>query len=142
MINAILSTLEIMGWLGVILLILSATNIITRTLANVWSKEESFSWKKMLKGISKVIVFYASAVAVTIAFTMLPFINRMIVDTFGVVLLSNETLNTLSSIAVLGIVVATIITQGAKAIQSVNNLSKISTGTKEEITWAVDDKEE
>ncbi len=43
MINAILKTLEIMGWLGIILMILATTNIITSTLSNVWSGKESFS---------------------------------------------------------------------------------------------------
>ena len=41
--EAILSTLYIMGWLGIILFILASTNIITKTLANTWSKQESFS---------------------------------------------------------------------------------------------------
>lgn len=43
MLDAILSTLNIMGWLGIILAILAITNITTRTLANVWSKQEDFS---------------------------------------------------------------------------------------------------
>ena len=134
MIEAILSTLKIMGWLGIVLLILAATNIITRTLANVWSKEEEFSLKKLLKGIGKVVVFYLGSVAVSIAFTMLPFINKMIIDSFDVMLLSNETLKTLSSTGVLGVVITTIVTEGKKAIESIFNLSKISTGEKEEIT--------
>lgn len=142
MIDAILSTLKIMGWLGIVLIILAATNIMTRTLANVWSKEEEFSWKKMLRGISKVVVFYLGAITVSIAFTMLPFINEMIINSFGVTLLSNDTLTTLSSIGVLGTVVATIVTEGKKAIQSIFNLSQISTGEKEEITWDVELEDE
>ena len=35
MIEAILKTLEIMGWLGIILMILAVTNIVTSTLSNV-----------------------------------------------------------------------------------------------------------
>lgn len=140
MLEAIILTLKIMGWLGVILAILSSTNILTKTLTNVWSKKESFSWSKMFKGIGKVSVFYFSAVAVSIAFTILPFINEMITTFFGVMLISNDTLNTLSSTGILGIVMATVVMQGTKAIQSILELSKISTGEKEEITWKVEEE--
>ena len=140
MLEAIILTLKIMGWLGVILAILSSTNILTKTLTNIWSKKESFSWNKMLKGIGKVVVFYFSAVAVSIAFTILPFINEMITTFFGVMLISNDTLNTLSSTGILGIVMATVVSQGTKAIQSILELSKISTGEKEEITWKVEEE--
>ena len=140
MLEAIILTLKIMGWLGVILAILSSTNILTKTLTNVWSKKESFSWNKMLKGIGKVFVFYFSAVAVSVAFTILPFINEMITTFFGVMLISNDTLNTLSSTGILGIVMATVVMQGTKAIQSILELSKISTGEKEEITWKVEEE--
>lgn len=140
MLEAIILTLKIIGWLGVILAILSSANILTKTLTNVWSKKESFSWNKMLKGIGKVVVFYFSAVAVSIAFTILPFINEMITTFFGVMLISNDTLNTLSSTGILGIVMATVVTQGTKAIQSILELSKISTGEKEEITWKVEEE--
>lgn len=140
MLEAIILTLKIMGWLGVILAILSSTNILTKTLTNVWSKKEGFSWNKMLKGIGKVVVFYFSAVAVSIAFTILPFINEMITTFFGVMLISNDTLNTLSSTGILGIVMATVVTQGTKAIQSILELSKINTGEKEEITWKVEEE--
>lgn len=140
MLEAIILTLKIMGWLGVILAILSSTNILTKTLTNIWSKKESFSWNKMLKGIGKIVVFYFSAVAVSIAFTILPFINEMITTFFGVMLISNDTLNTLSSTGILGIVMATVVTQGTKAIQSILELSKISTGEKEEITWKVEEE--
>lgn len=138
--NAILSTLGIMGWLGIILAILALTNIITRTLANVWSGEEEFSWRKMFKGIVKVITFYLSAVAVSIAFTMLPFVNEMITNVFGVILFSNDVLNTLSTVVILSAVAAVIVSQGKKAIESVINLSKISTGAKEEVTWNVEEE--
>ena len=140
MLEAIILTLKIMGWLGVILAILSSTNILTKTLTNIWSKKESFSWNKMLKGIGKVVVFYFSAVAVSVAFTILPFINEMITTFFGVMLISNDTLNTLSSTGILGIVMATVVMQGTKAIQSILELSKISTGEKEEITWKVEEE--
>lgn len=94
----------------------------------------------MLKGIIKVGVFYLSAVAVSIAFTMLPFVNEMITNVFGVILFSNDVLNTLSTVVILSTVAAVIVSQGKKAIESVINLSKISTGTKEEITWNVEEE--
>ena len=105
MLEAIILTLKIMGWLGIVLGILVGVNIVTGTIVNIWSGKESFSWKKMLKGISKSVVFYFSAVAIGVAFTMLPFINEMITSTFGIMLLSNEMLNTLSSVGVLAVVV-------------------------------------
>lgn len=94
----------------------------------------------MLKGIGKVVIFYLSAVAVSIAFTILPFINDMITEAFGVVLLAKDTLTTLSSVAVLSVVVTVIVTQGKKALESVINLSKLSTSNKEEITWKVEEE--
>ena len=57
---------------------------------------------------------------------MLPYINTMITDAFGVVLLSSELLNTLSSVAVLGIVVASVVTQAKKAFANVSKLSTMS----------------
>lgn len=121
-----LNLLKILGWLGIVLGILSIVNITTGTLTNIWEKQESFSWNKMIKGISKVLIFYLSASAIAIAFALLPYINEMITNTFNVELLSNELLNTLSSVAVLSIVVSTITNQGKKAINGILELSKIS----------------
>lgn len=121
-----LDLLKILGWLGIVLGILSIVNITTGTLTNIWEKQESFSWNKMIKGISKVLIFYLSASAIAIAFALLPYINKMITNTFNVELLSNELLNTLSSVAVLSIVISTIINQGKKAINGILELSKIS----------------
>ncbi len=95
----------------------------------------------MLKGIAKVLAFFICSVFVAIAFTMLPFINEMITNAFGVILLSSELLNTLSSIAVLGVVTAAIVVQGKKAIQGIVDLANISSDT-EVITWKVKDNEE
>lgn len=139
MLEAIMLTLKIMGWLGIVLGILVGVNIVTGTIVNIWSGKETFSWKKMLKGISKSVVFYFSAVAIGVAFTMLPFINEMITSTFGIMLLSNEMLNTLSSVGVLGVVVSTIVVQGKKAITGVVNLANISSDS-EEITWKVEEE--
>lgn len=139
MLEAIMLTLKIMGWLGIVLGILVGVNIVTGTIINIWSGKETFSWKKMLKGISKSVIFYFSAVAIGVAFTMLPFINEMITSAFGIMLLSNEMLNTLSSVGVLGVVVSTIVVQGKKAIAGVVNLANISSDS-EEITWKVEEE--
>jgi phage-related holin len=139
MLEAILSILKIMGWLGVILGILVVVNICTKTINNVWSSKELFSWKKMLKGIGKALVFYVSAVFICVAFTILPYVNEMITDTFGMILISNEMLETLSSVGVLGTVISTIVVQGKSAITGVLALSKVSTNS-EEITWTVEEE--
>lgn len=139
MLEAILSILKIMGWLGVILGILVVVNISTKTIHNVWSSKELFSWKKMLKGISKALVFYISAVFICIAFTILPYVNEMITSTFGMILISNEMLETLSSVGVLGTVISAIVMQGKSAITGILALSKVSTNN-EEITWSVEEE--
>lgn len=139
MLKAIMETLQIMGWLGIILGILVVVNIATSTIYNVWSSKELFSWKKMLKGISKSLVFYLSAVAISVACTMLPYVNEMITASFGVMLVSNETLEVLSSVGILGIVMATVITQAKKAIMGITTLSNVST-SDEEITWKVEEE--
>lgn len=139
MLEAIISILKIMGWLGVILGILVVVNISTKTINNVWSSKELFSWKKMLKGIVKSLIFYVSAVFICVAFTILPYVNEMIIDTFEVMLISNEMLETLSSVGVLGTVLSTIVVQGKSAITGVLALSKVSTNS-EEITWTVEEE--
>jgi len=82
MIEAILNILIIMGWLGIVLSILAVVNIITQTLVNIWNKGENFNWKKMIKGIVKVLVFFISSAFVSVAFTILPFVNTMINKNF------------------------------------------------------------
>lgn len=139
MLEAILSILKIMGWLGIILGILVVVNISTKTINNVWSSKELFSWKKMLKGISKALVFYISAVFICVAFTILPYVNEMITSTFGMILISSEMLETLSSVGVLGTVISTIVMQGKSAIAGVLALSKVSTNS-EEVTWSVEEE--
>ena len=139
MLEAILSILKIMGWLGIILGILVVVNISTKTINNVWSSKELFSWKKMLKGISKALVFYISAVFICVAFTILPYVNEMITSTFGMILISSEMLETLSSVGVLGTVISAIVMQGKSAIAGVLALSKVSTNS-EEITWSVEEE--
>lgn len=123
--DAVLQTLRIMSWLGIILGILVIVNIICSTITNVHGGED-FSWKKMLFGIVKALVFYLSSAATGVAFTMLPFINEMITNAFGAVLISNEVLNTLSSVAILSIIIAAITIQGRKAINGILKLVNLS----------------
>ena len=139
MLEAIIKTLQIMGWLGVILGILVIVNITTSTIYNIWSGKEVFSWKKMLKGIGKSLVFYLGAAAISVACTMLPYVNEMITESFGVMLVANETLEVLSSIGILGIVMSTVVVQAKKAITGISTLSKVST-SDEEITWTVEEE--
>lgn len=139
MLETLLDTLEIMSWLGLILFILASVNIVSSSLYNVWSGKESFSWSKLLKGIWKVIIFFISAVFVSIAFTILPFINEMITTTFGMILISNEVLTTLSGVGVLGVVISTIVVQGKKAGKSIVQLANVSSDT-EVISWNVEDE--
>ena len=132
MLNAILSTLSIMGWLGIILGILVVTNTLSGTLYNIYEKKEKFSLKKLFKGLGKALIFYISSSLLSVAFTMLPYINEMITDSFGVVLLSSDLLNTLSSAGVLGVVVASIVAQGKKAIEGTTKLAGINSNNREE----------
>lgn len=129
--EAILNTLLIMGWLGVVLATLAIVNILTGTLTNMWTKNEKFDIKKMLKGIIKVISFFICSAFVAVVFTMLPFINEMINNIFNIELISNELLNAFSSVGVLGVVISTITTQGKKAIQGIVDLANISSNNNE-----------
>ncbi len=141
MIEAILNTLKIMGWLGIALAVLAIVNITTGTLTNIWSGKEEFNFVKLIKGMGKVLAFYLCSTLVGIAFTMLPFINEMITSSFGVMLLSNDTLNTFSSVAILGIVISTIVIQAKKAINGIVTLANLSSDS-EEITWEVEEPSE
>ena len=131
MVQMILNILQIMGWLGIVLSILAIVNIITKTLVNIWKNNEKFDWKKMVKGIIKVLVFFISSTFVAIAFTILPFINLMIANSFGTELISNELLNTFSNVGVLAIVISTITTQARKALDGVLKLANISSNIEE-----------
>lgn len=139
--DAIILTLQAMEWLGIVLGILVVVNTICGTLYNITTGQESFSWKKLFKGLGKALIFYISAALLSIAFTMLPFINEMITNTFGTKLLTEELLTTLSGVGVLGVVVSTIVVQGKKAIVGILQLANISANT-EEITWEVEIPEE
>ena len=136
--EAILLTLQLMGWLGIILGILVIVNTVAGSLVNIWSGTESFSWKKFVQGIFKSAVFYVSAVLISVAFTMLPFFNNMITGASGEVLLSAEMLDTLSSVGVLGSIVSVIVIQAKKAIGNILKLANLSTSSEEVITWDVE----
>ena len=142
MLEAILTTLSIMGWLGIVLGLIVIVNTICGTIFNIASGKESFSWKRLFAGIGKSGVFYISAALMSIAFTMLPFINEMITAAFGVILLPNEILSTLSGVGVLGVVISTIVMLGKKAIKNILQLAGMATDTNEEITWEVIDPED
>lgn len=141
MLEAILTTLGIMGWLGIVLGLIVIVNTICGTVFNISSGKEGFSLKRLFAGIGKSAVFYLSAALMSIAFTMLPFINEMITTAFGVILLPNEILSTLSGVGVLGTVISTIIMLGKKAIKNILQLANMAAGTTEEITWEVIDPE-
>lgn len=140
MLEAIMSTIKTMGWLGIVLGMLVFVNTVCGTIHNM-SKGEDFSWKKLFKGVGKAFVFYISSALTAVAFTMLPFINNMITDSFGVILLSPDTLNLLSSVAVLTIVIAAVVVQGKKALQGIVELANTSITKDEIITWEVKDPE-
>jgi len=143
MLEAILLTLKLMGWLGIVLGILVAVNTISGSIVNIWSGAEPFSWRRLYQGILKSVIFYISAVFLGVAFTMLPFINEMITGASGEMLLSSEMLSTLSSVGVLGVIVSVIIIQSKKAIENILKLANLSTSV-EKITWDVilDEEEE
>lgn len=138
MLEAILSTMHIMGWLGVVLGILVLVNTVCGTMHNL-NCGEGYSWSKMLKGLAKALVYYLSSATTAIAFTILPFINNMITNEFGVMLLSADTLNMLSSVAVLAVVVTTVVVQGKKAINGIIELANMTISKDEVITWDVID---
>ena len=128
-----------MGWLGVVLALVVIVNTVCGTVFNISSKKETFSWSRLLKGLGKSLVFYLSATLMGVACTMLPYINEMITGAFGTVLLSNDILTTLSSVGVLGVVVAAIVSLGKKAIANVVKLANMAYET-EEITWNVEEE--
>jgi len=140
MLEAIISTLSIMGWLGIVLGILVVVNTLCGTMRNIYEGQD-FTWKRLFTGLLKSVAFYIGAAMVGVAFTMLPYINEMIIAGFNVTLLSTELLNALSSVGVLGTVISTITVQGKKAIQGIIELAQVSADT-EQITWEVWEDEE
>jgi hypothetical protein len=140
MLEAVLSTLSIMGYLGIVLGVLVLINTICGIIKNT-SNGEPFSWKILGKGLLKAFVFYACSTMLGIAFTMIPEVNKMIQDVAGVQLFAQDTLNTLSSVAVFAVVAAAVISQGKSALEGVTELLQVKV-SGEKITWEVDDSEE
>ena len=142
MYNAIMSTLEIVGWLGIILLMLVLINTVCGVVFNTAKEGQEFSFKVLFKGLFKAFIFYGCAALLSIAFTMLPFVNEMITNVYGVQLIANDTLNTLSTVAVLSVVVYAIVVQGKKALEGITQLLTVKVNNEEVITWEVKDPEE
>lgn len=124
MYDKILSVLQIMGWLGIVLAILVFVNTICGVIKNM-SEGQSFSWSVLLKGLGKSLVFYICSVFIAVSFTMLPFINDMISAQCGMELISGETLDILSSTAVLSVVIAVVVSQGKKALEGIIELMHV-----------------
>jgi hypothetical protein len=110
-----------MGYLGIILGILVLINTVCGIIKNT-NEGQKFSWKILGKGLLKALVFYICSTLLGIAFTMLPEINTMIQQVTGVQLFAQDTLNTLSSVAVFAVVVAAVIAQGRSALEGVTEL--------------------
>lgn len=141
MYEAIISTLEIVGWLGIILGILVLINTVCGVIFNINKNGQEFSWKVLFKGLLKAVVFYGCAAALAVAFTMMPYVNEMITNVYGVQLIAQDTLHTLSTVAVLGVVTAAIVAQGKKALEGITQLLTVKVNS-EEITWDVVEPEE
>ena len=107
MLEAIMEILRIMGWVGVVLGIIATVNLIcgTNLLISTWS---NIFLKKFFKGILKCNFLY-EAVFVSVAFTMLPYINTMITDALDR-LLSKAIIKHFIKCRSLGIVVASVVT--------------------------------
>lgn len=136
---AIFATLKIMGLMGIVLFLLATVNTVCSITYNTRDKKEVFSIKRLFKGISKTALFYISSVFVGIAFTIIPFINEMISNYFGQVLISNDMLKDISGVGVLGVCLMVIVNQGKKAYEGITKLGEIK-GDNEEITWEVKDE--
>ena len=132
--KAVSKVLEIFGWLGIILGILVLINTVCGIIFNMNKKGEKFSFKILFKGLLKALVFYLCSGALAIAFTMLPYVNEMITNTYGIQLIANETLNTLSAVAVLGIVINAIVTQGKKAIEGIQQLLTVKVSEQKNLS--------
>lgn len=128
--EAVCATLNIVMWIGVILGLLLVVNTMCGIICNL-NKGEPFSWKKFFQGIGKAVAFYAGIALLSVVSTLLPFVNAMVVDVFGIELLSSAVLNTLSTAAIFGIAAAAITTQGRKALENIFELAKLSLGNIE-----------
>ena len=124
MFEVLLPVLSIMGYLGIILGLLVLINTVCGVIKNT-SAGQAFSWKIFFKGILKAVVFYVCTVLLSVAFTMLPEVNTMITENAGVELFAQETLTTLSNVAVFAIVVGAVVAQGKSALEGVTELLSV-----------------
>ena len=124
MLEAILSTLSIMGYLGIILGILVLINTVCGIIKNT-SEGQKFSWKILGKGLLKAFIFYGCSALLGVAFTMLPLVNDMIAKMTGLELFAPDVLTVLSSVAVFTVVVAAVIAQGKTALEGITELLKV-----------------
>lgn len=123
--EAVCATLNIIMWIGAILGLLLIVNTVSGTICNL-NKGERFSWKKFFQGIGKAVAFYISIALLSVATTLLPFINTMVVEVFGVEFLAPAVLDAISTTAIFGIAASAIVIQGKKALENVIALAKIS----------------
>lgn len=131
MIEAIYSILIIVGWLGIVLGILLTANTLCGMIYNIFFNNEKFTFKRLFIGIGKAFIFYIGSALTCIAFTLLPFINDMITTSFDTVLISNDLLNTMSSVGILAMIVSAITIQGKNALQNISKLATASSTTEE-----------
>lgn len=140
MLETIMPTLSIMGYLGIILGILVLINTVCGIMKNM-NEGQEFSFAILFRGLLKAVIFYACSSMMSVAFAMLPEVNAMIQNLTGIQLFGQETLNTLSSVAVFTVVVAAVTAQGKSALEGITGLLNVKINN-EAITWEVDDSEE
>lgn len=146
MLSAILTILHILGLLGIVYFICVGINISSSIFYNISEGLEKFSWKKLFKGFGKATAFFGAMTLLAVGFTMLPFINTMIIDAFGMVLIPEVALQILSNVGILGAIITALIAQGKKALEGTGKLGGIKSATasgseNEIITWTVIDPE-
>ena len=128
--ETILATLTIMGYLGIILSILVLINTICGIVKNT-SEGQKFSVKILFKGLLKALIFYLCSSLLSIAFSMIPEVNGIITDVAGVQLFGQDTLITLSNVAVFTVTVSAIVAQGKKALEGVIELLSVKVNTED-----------
>jgi cytochrome bd-type quinol oxidase subunit 2 len=144
MLNTILELINILGWLGIVLVFLVTINTGASVFHNMSEKQEPFKIKKLFKGLGKALAFYVSASALAVVVTILPFINNMILETYEIVLVDSDILHTLSGIGVIGVIITVIVNEAKKSYGAIVKLSDIDSSISEEteeIDWVVIDPE-
>lgn len=140
--EALLATIKIIGWLGIILALLTIVNTVCGIIVNTDKVEGSFSWSILFKGLLKALVFYGCSALLAVSFTLLPFVNDMITNIYGVQFIAEDTLTTLSTTAVFAVVIGVIVVQGKKALEGIVELTKVKAVKGEIVSWEVEDADE